>query len=192
MSRYGIIVGLALLASCASAGDGPPGGTIDAPPVSIDAPKLIDAQPIDAPPPNLCPSGATCAAATLLGTVSGDTGAMKLTAMGYQSTWLRVRVTEDDSDVLGNGMRVTARLTSPPGLDFDVIVYLNSGSDVIECSTTVGTTTSNGAFNEVRADWGETTISNGMSDSRNVSIEIRHVSGTCAPGAMWQLEIAGN
>lgn len=189
MSRYPALAGLALLASCASAGDGTGSGPVDAR-VTADAPRPIDAA-IDAPV-NMCPSSATCATAMTLGAISGDTGNMKLTAMGYQSAWLRVRVTEDDSDILGNSMRASAKLTSPAGIDFDVFVYLNAGSDVIECSTTVGTTTTNGTVNQVRAEWGETTISNGSSDSRNVSIEIRPISGACAPGQMWQLEVEGN
>lgn len=191
VSRYGITLGLALLASCASAG--PEGAPPDAAPGRPDAAVTPDAPMTpDAPPMNVCPSAATCQTATMLGTVSGDTGNMRLTAMGHQSAWYRVRVSEDDSDIAGFKLRVAARLTSPPGVDFDVFVYLNAGSDVLECATTVGTTTTNGAVNQVRAEWGEGTFSNGSSDDRNVSIEIRPVSGTCAPTSMWQLEVEGN
>ncbi len=187
MSRYVTLAGLALIASCASAGNE---GPADAP--GADARPSIDAAiPIDAPM-NVCPSAATCPAAMMLGQVSGDTANQRLTASGYQSAWFRVRVTEDDNDFPGLTLRAAAKLTSPPGVDFDVFVYVNAGSDVTECTTTTGTTTTNGALNEVRAEWGEGAVPNGSSDSRNVSIEVRPISGTCAPNLMWQLEVEGN
>jgi hypothetical protein len=187
VSRYGFLAGLALMASCASAGSE---GPADAP--AADARRPADAAiPIDAPM-NVCPSAATCQTAMTLGQVSGDTGNMKLTAMGYQSAWFRVRVTEDNNDIIGLTLRGSAKLTSPSAADFDVFVYVNAGSDVIECTTTTGTTTTNGTVNQVRAEWGEGTIPNGSNDSRHMSIEVRPISGTCAPNQMWQLEVEGN
>ena len=176
-----------LITACASAGTAPE----DAKPVTSDS-RPVDSMPPDTQPVDMCPSAATCQTAMMLGTVSGDTQNQKLTAMGYQSAWLRVRVTENDSDIAGVSMRVSALLTSPPGVDFDVFVYLNAGTDVVECSTTVGTTTTSGTVNRTRAEWGEGLASNGSSDSRNVSIEIRPISGTCASTSMWQLEVEGN
>lgn len=129
----------------------------------------------------------------VLGSVSGDTGNQKLTATGYQSAWYRVRVTEDDSAIAGLTLRVAAKLTSPATPMFDVLVYVNTGSDVIECSTTRGTVSMNGNTKQVRVEWGEGAIANGNDDGRNVSIEIRPLATTgCSPGAMWQLEIEGN
>ncbi len=191
MTRYGLLAGMAptalmaLVASCASAGDATP----DARPIA-DAPRA-DAPPADAPV-DMCPSAATCGTATMLGSVSGDTGNQTLTAMGHQAAWLRVRLTEDYNDVDGVAMSVSAKLTSPAGVDFDVFVYLNEGNDVVECSTTTGTTTTAGNVNTTRAVWGEGTFSNGSPDDRWVSIEIRPISGVCAPAAMWQLEVVGN
>ena len=181
------ILGATLLASCATAGsvegDGGTG--------TIDAPAQLDAASIDAAT-NLCPSPATCPTAMMLGSVSGDTGNMKLSAMGHQSAWFRVRVTEDDSAVGGLSLRAAAKLTSPAAVDFDVFVYVNTGSDVVECSTTVGTTTTTGTVNETRAEWGEGGIANGADDGREVSIEVRPISGTCAITQTWQLELEGN
>src|SRR5512139_1200677 len=129
----------ALFAVTACASAQPPGEGVDA---SVDASGKRDAA-IDAPPPdaaNLCPSADTCAGAMMLGTVSGDTGAMKLMASGYRSAWFRVRVTEDDSDVPGLALRVSSKLTFPAGVGFETFVYVNAGSDVAaECSTTTGT-----------------------------------------------------
>lgn len=198
--RSSLCVVLALVAGCASAAkEEPGGGKVDAgkgddPNPTPDAP-LIDApmMMIDAPSGSACASAMTCAGAQMLGTVSGDTGNAKLTASGYQSAWYRVRVTEDDSSVFGLTLRVGAKVTSPSGAMFDVFVYLNTGSDVVECSSTVGTSTTAGSTKTVHAEWGETgSFSNGSDDGRNASIEIRPVSGTCAPNQMWQLEVEGN
>ena len=179
-----------LLAACASAGTAEPVG-VDASAPS-DSRVFLDA-PIDAPVIDTCLSAASCQTAQQLGTVSGDTGNVRLAAtMGHQSAWFRVRVTEDDSDVPGLTLRVAAKLTSPQAVDFDVFVYVNAGSDTVECSTTNGTTTTNGTINEVRAEWGEGGIPNGSDDSRDVSIEVRPIGTGCSPAQPWQLEIEGN
>ena len=184
--RYGLFV--VFSAACASAGQ--PGADVDAGKndASPDAPR--DAAMPDAQ--NVCPSTATCANAMMLGMVSGDTANQKLTMTGYQSAWFRVRVTEDDSGTIGLTLRVASKLTSPNGVNFDTFVYLGSNSTAVECNTTTGTVTMNGALDQVRAEWGEPIIPNGVSDSRNVSIEIRPVSTNCAPGSQWQLEVEGN
>ena len=79
---------MAAMAACASGGSG------------YEAPTPDAARPADAAIPvdtgvNMCPSAATCATAIALGEISGDTNSPKLTAIGYQSAWYRVRVTED-------------------------------------------------------------------------------------------------
>jgi hypothetical protein len=183
----------ATAAGCASAGSAgsadasqdPPNGKMDASVTRVDA-------PIDSALPN-CASSDMCQSAMMLGTVSGDSGNVKLTASGYKSAWYRVRVTEDNSSVGGLSLRVAAKLTSPAAPMFDVFVYLNAGSDQVECATTTGTVSTAGMTKSVRAEWGEGTISNGSDDGRNVSIEVRPLSQSgCASTAMWQLEIEGN
>jgi hypothetical protein len=180
---------LCTVTACASAGsdvaDSGAGGGSDAS-VIQDSALQLDAFASE------CPSTDTCAAAMLLGSVSGDTGNQKLTATGYRAAWYRVRVTEDNSSIAGVTLRVAAKLTSPAAVDFDVFVYVNEGSDVIECSTTTGTTSTSGNVDTVKAEWGEGTISNGNADDRNVSIEVRPKSGQCMPPYTWQLEIEGN
>lgn len=158
----------------------------------MDASIVVDA-PADSAPLATCTSSDACASAMMLGTVSGDSGNVKLTASGYRSAWYRVRVTEDNSSVGGLALRVAAKLTSPTAPMFDVFVYVNAGSDQIECSTTTGTVSTSGMTKQVRAEWGEGTISNGSDDGRNVSIEVRPLSQSgCAASAPWQLEIEGN
>jgi hypothetical protein len=175
------------LTACATAGTAPPEQQ-----PAPDAPKLVDAPPpIDAAVSD-CASAATCQAAMPLGTVSGDTGNMKLSAMGHQAAWFRVRVTEDDSEPFGLTLRVAAKLTSPASANYDVFVFLNEGADVVECALSAGSATSAGNVDENRAEWGEGSVANGSNDGRDVSIEVRPISGACDASAPWQLEVEGN
>jgi hypothetical protein len=178
-----------LLAGCASAGRDQP----DAAGLA-DASVKLDATPmIDAPVGMGCASGEQCGGAMSLGTVSGDSNNVKLTAQGYKSAWYRVRVTEDNSSVAPLTLRMAARVTSPPGVTFHVVTYVNTGSNVVECSTVVGSPTTNGNTEEVKLEWGEMgTFSNGVDDGRDVSIEVKGPNNGCMPSAMWSLEVEGN
>lgn len=190
MRLYGLFCAV-LGTACASAS--PPSEASDA---AIDSAGGKRDAAIDAPSsdgPNTCPSAMTCATAMMLGTVSGDTGNAKLTASGYQAAWFRVRVTEDDSDIIGLTLRVASKLTFPPSPGFETYVYVNSGSDVAsECAITTGTRATVGNLQTVKAEWGEGTFSNGSSDSRNVTIEVRPVGTSCTAAATWSLEVEGN
>src|SRR5262245_46760688 len=175
-------LGLVLAGACAQAGR----ATADGPPPVDGAP------PIDTPTNDMCGSGVTCQGAMSLGSVSGDTGAMMQMASGYQSAWFQVRVTEDDHGIAGAKLELTVRLTSPASADYDVFAYVNTSSDIIECTTPSGTTSTNGATDEVKLRWGEGTIPNGSNDSRTVSVEVRPLSSTCSAGAPWQLVVVGD
>jgi hypothetical protein len=187
------LVPAVLLVACASAGTAQAPEPDASQPADSAKPPADSAPPIDSPPANLCASAATCQTAVSLGTVSGDTGNVKLAATtGHQSAWFRVRVTEDDSDLPGLTLRVAAKLTSPASNDYDVFVYVNAGSNTIECATTTGTTTTNGTVNENRAEWGEGAIPNGSDDGRDVSIEVRPIGTSCSAANPWSLEVEGN
>ncbi len=178
---------LPLLAACAHATSGSQ--------PQPDAQKPVDGTPppMDAPAMS-CATSATCQGAMDLGSISGDTGSGTVSASGFQSAWLRVRVTENDSSVIGNDLSVTATLTLPAGEQFDLFLYVNSGSDVVECTTPTGTETKMGNTDQLRITWGEGSVANGSDDSRSVSIEVRPSSSTstCSPSAKWQLVVQGN
>lgn len=183
-------VGLLLLGACAEASTGQP-ANIDAPVTRIDSAKLIDAAP-DAPA-SLCSSTSTCAASSMdLGSVSGDTGNAMVTGSGYQSQWFHVRVTENDSSVIGTPLKVTVRLQSPAGTNYDLYLYVNTGSDVVECSSISGSGMSTQQLDSVSLSWGEGTVANGVDDSRTVSIEVRPVSGPCTMSQPYQLTVLGD
>jgi hypothetical protein len=178
--------------------DAPP-GTPDAMPGTPDAPPGPPDANVPPPPPDAstgvpCSTGAVCSGATTLPNISGDTGAQKQIAQGFQSAWFKLRVTENDSGISPIYMSAEVKLTSPVGTDFDVFAYLNAGSDVTqECSIVEGTKTTNGNVETVLLKWGEMGIfSNGSSDDRTLSIEVRPASGTCSAGQVWQLEVTGN
>jgi len=181
----------ALCAACANAGKpGSGGDPVDAPAVAIDGKPAPDARPPDAA--DACASGATCAGAMNLGSISGDTGSQKVTANGYQAGWFSVRVTEDDSSVFGTKLSMTARLTSPAASNYDVFVYFNSGNDSIECTNASASGTTTGTLDSARIEWGEGTVSNGDDDGRTVSVEVRPISGGCSSAAPWSLELQGD
>jgi hypothetical protein len=168
--------------------------TADGGHVEIDAATQGDAglPAVDAPSGVACASGATCQTAMMLGSLSGDSGTSMQMTTGYQSAWLRVRVNETDNGVIGAKLSMTARLISPSTADFDVFLYVNTAADQLECTTPSGTTTKSGNIDNVRIQWGEGTIPNGVDDSRNVSIEVRPISGPCSPSTPWQLIVTGH
>ena len=151
-----------------------------------------DAGPVVAHPVSTCGATNTCLAATDLGYVSGDVGSDSAVTSGVTSSWLTVRVGEDDPALLGNTLELNAILTSPPGANYDLFVYL-PGSDTRECSAISSQSTSTTSTDQVGLEFGEFgTFANGINDSRTLTIEVRHVSGSCDPTAKWTLNLYGN
>ena len=186
-----------MCAACAEAGHATGGGPADAPGIPIDGAKAIDAHvtQMDAPVQSgTCTTTATCMAPTMtLPSVSGDSGAGTASASGYQSAWYQIRVTEDDSGPFGVSMTMTAQLTSPAATSYDLYLYINTGSDVLSCTTPTGAATKNGAIQSQKLTWGETgTFSNGNDDGRTVVVEVRAPATGCASTATWQLNITGD
>ncbi len=191
------LVGLAALfvAACAQASMPGSGLPPDASGNKVDAPRAIDSftPMVDAPAGDLCASAATCTAAVNLGGVSGDTGEDMLMASGYQAAWYSLRVTENDSGVFGVPQELLTELTSPASEQYDLFVYVNTGSDVVDCTTATGSITTSGTTESSDLSWGETgTFSNDADDSRTVSIQIVPKAGTCSQASPWQLVVYGD
>lgn len=139
-----------------------------------------------------CSSGQRCTAASLIGTLSGDTGTALIMTTNSRSAWLRVRVTENDNTVAGNPLRVQALLQSTGSALFEVRLYVNRNADVLECATPSALPVTDDQISAAMVSWGETDlVANGTDDSRDVAIEIRAVSGTCLTGGTWQLTLSG-
>lgn len=161
---------------------------LDGPVQKMDAPVQMDA-----PSQATCDSGMTCAQAMNIGQVDADQNSDTKTAMGYESAWFSVRAHEGDSSPFAAGMKLTINLTSPAGENFDLYAYVNTGTDVTECTTVSGQSTNTSGTDQVQLRWGESgTFSNGNDDSRTVSIEVRPVSGTCSAGNQFTLVVYGD
>ncbi|HEY0254595.1 MAG TPA: hypothetical protein VGC41_23875, partial [Kofleriaceae bacterium] len=111
---------------------------------------------------------------------------------GYQAGWYKVRVTEDSSSPLGIKLSFTAQLTSPSNEVYDLITYINTGSDVVECTTPNGSATVSGSAQTRQITWGEGTFSNGNDDSRTLIIEVRPKGTSCMSAGTWQLVVTGD
>jgi hypothetical protein len=139
-----------------------------------------------------CASPNVCLTATDLGTISGDTGAGTKTFQGSGSQWFKFRVTEDYHGLDGVEQEVRAELQSPTGTDFNLFLYVPGSSTGQECSAVSASSTTTGGFDSTSKDWGETGLFSGGDDDRTVTVEVRHVSGACAPAAKWTLTVRGN
>jgi hypothetical protein len=145
----------------------------------------------------LCAATAGCAAGASIGSVSGDTGSDFLQRTGTASTWLLVRVKEDDSSLFSRPpIRARFTLIHNVNTRFDLFLYKagNNGGSTRNCSsvTTAGSRGATSNLASASLSWEDTTGIGGNDDSANVMVEIRHVSGACGAGREWQLQIEGN
>ncbi len=160
----------------------------------------FDAAPVDAAPDPgdgssaSCVAPNACLAADDIGSVSGDTSSPAVTASGFTSKWMMVKVTENDTNPLGKKLNVHVSLDSPAGANFDLFLYVDTGgSATSRACTSVSAQSTNASGTDTAAlNFGEGTPANGGDDTRIVSVEVRWVSGTCAPGSKWSLTVTGN
>lgn len=128
----------------------------------------------------------TCDRAEDLGAISGDVGADTITKTGTTSKWFKVYV-EDDFTIPPRTENFQVTLTSPPGMNFDLIVYQGT-IDAPDCF--VSGVRGQGTPESFMATWNDQLI---VDDHLWFSIEVRHVEGTaCGEDARWILEVKGN
>jgi hypothetical protein len=151
------------------------GDASDAPDGSLDA----DAAPA-------CDyTGNACASATSMGSVRGDMSSDKISTTGQTSMWIRATV-EEGSSVLNTGLSFKATLKSPAAMNYDLFVYTNCGGQSLYGKSEQPA----GSDDTVSGGWGDTF---GVSDTRDIYIEVRYISGkACADAAQWTLTIEGN
>jgi hypothetical protein len=145
-----------------------------------------DAKPKD--DKSACKAANACSGAVDLGTVSGDVGHDERSRQGIGSQWFSVKVTENDTNMTGASLNVTATLVAPSGANYDVFVYGDQcgGEQLATSAKPAGTT------DQAAASWGESYyIPNFSADDRTVLIEVRHVSGPCDPNDKWTLLVRG-
>jgi hypothetical protein len=143
-----------------------------------------------------CDFPTTCPTTRGIGTVSGDTdgdgGGNSVATTGTGSEWLSVRVTEDDSSLIGRALSLTASLTPAPGTEYEVYLYVNDGSAKAECTNVAEQAMLNGTSGAVSTSWGEGTFANDKDDSATITVRVQHVSGPCGSNAAWSLDLKGH
>jgi hypothetical protein len=142
-----------------------------------------------------CPTPNTCDSAEDLGVMSGDTDGAPVVKTGFGSTFVKLRVTEDNHSVIGHALKVSVSLDVAVATDYDVYAYLNVNTDVSPCSS-VSTNKSDGGgigTNEsFGLSWGDGLTGSGNDDSRTVVIEVKHKAGPCDDTAPYTLTLTGN
>lgn len=144
-------------------------------------------------PATEAPNNRTCQTARDMGEVAGDDGASAVQATGACSDWLKVRVKESKSSVLGDEMKFTATLRSPTAADdFDLVVHMNADKDQVECTAVTGKSEKTGTEPDVvKASWGEGWTGNRDDDSRTVILEVKKKTPGCS-ATPWTLQVQGN
>lgn len=138
-----------------------------------------------------CPNEASCDNGRVIGMVSGDESSPGLDIGGTEPTWLTFQVTEDNDSVVGEALRFTATLNSPPGVDFDLYVYRGAPNGPTGCGGVMDSSTSNGASDLVHMSWGEGGVANGGDDRSWVAVEIVVKNDACSDGSAWSLSVEG-
>ncbi len=147
----------------------------------------------DGASPNPCDAPTTCPTVRDMRTISGDETGPSVAARGYRSEWLKIRVTENNDSMTSRpAMRAKYTLISPPDANFDLYVYMASKNEqtLIECNNVTNSSTSTSPTDIAYTELGDGTFSS--DESRNITIEVRFVSGTCRPDAEWNLLVEGN
>jgi len=132
-----------------------------------------------------------------IGAVDGDLPGGQLTATGTRSEWLTFRLREGSASIFSADLSALITLTSPAGSSWDMRVYYdhaNNQAASFECTNPDGQTSGSGTQKSLPIGWPDTQGIGGNDDSSNVTIEVRHTSGTCNPGGAdtWSLLVEGN
>jgi hypothetical protein len=67
-------------------------------------------------------------------------------------------------------------------------LYVNTGDDAVECSVVGASSTQAGSLDVASLTWED---SSSGDDPRDVTVEVRHVGGTCSGSDSWTLLLEG-
>lgn len=129
---------------------------------------------------------APCNRAEQLPSISGDVGAESVTRRGSTSRWFKINITDDVWST--DRVSYTVRLSSPPGMNWDLYVY--PGDEEGPNCFASGIKGYGSPEEVVTGEWSDVII-----DDNNLwlSIEVRYASGTaCGSDAAWTLTVEGN
>ncbi len=111
--------------------------------------------------------------------------------MGIEPGWVSFRVTEDNSSVIGEELKFTVTLTSPPGIDFDIYVYRGSEGGATGCNGNEASSTNVGN-DSVSMEWGEGSVADASDNDAYVAVEIVSKNNLCDPTQEWSLLVEGD
>ncbi len=156
-----------------------PGGR-DAGSESGDAGPQSPGDPGTIPMPKpSCEPTSGCNAARYLGEISGDEASNSnlLMTTGKRSEWLTFRINEDSNS--SRSLKATITLSGQGSANYDLFVYVPDDSSSKSCAgPTLSSSKAGAQPDAVSIDKSDAFISD---DSRNVTIEVRHIDGDCEP-----------
>lgn len=118
-----------------------------------------------------------------------------LNTVGHTSKWIRVRALELNEGLVGQKLSARITLTPAMGTNYNLYVFMPQNNSSVACSEAELIRSSMNPMNEpevVTLEWGEPAVPNGTDDHRWISIEVKHMMGTCDASKQWNLKIEGN
>jgi hypothetical protein len=166
-------------------GDGFGGGTAASGPGGFGGQGTAGGGTCDFTSPN------DCAGAVVLPEVAGDKNQPPAVVTGSTSEWFRILIGEQDGNISEEDLSYTVTLTSPAGMDYDLIVHPGSQDGPPNCNATA--ILGQGQPETVSQSWDDDQGIGGEDDDVWLSIQVVYVSGmVCGPSAEWTLTIQGH
>jgi hypothetical protein len=112
---------------------------------------------------------------------------------GATSKWFLIWIEERASGVSETDLSYRVALTSPAGMNYDVIVHQGPQDGAPDCNAPPVTGQLEGGAEVVAASWDDDQGIGGEDDSVYLAIEVRWISGTeCSLQDQWTLTIQGH
>jgi hypothetical protein len=133
-----------------------------------------------------------CATAESLGSIAGDEDGAPVILTGTTSKWYTIRIEERSSGISETDLSWRVSLTSPVGMNYDVIVHEGPQDGGVDCNGTVYNGALSGNAEVCSHEYDDDQGIGGEDDSLWLAIEVRYVSGeACGVLDTWQLTIDG-
>jgi hypothetical protein len=130
----------------------------------------------------------TCQSAEPLASVDGDDGGTS-SAQGVGSKWFVIKIVENNSDISEVDMSYTVTLSSPPGMQYHLVVHQGPQDGSPDCNAAPKNGTGTNP-QTVSDSWDDDQGLGGEDDSLYLSISVQHVSGNDCD-AEWTLLVEG-
>ena len=168
---------------------GKPDASSDASANGSDAGKVVvDAGPTtsDASTNSTCTPSNACTNSVDLGSIAGDDHSEWTGATGYQGSWLKVRLREDEHGLTAKSLKAQLWVEHATSSIFDLYVYDACGGTPLALSTDVASS------HVINLSFPDNKSLNGSDDSRDLFVEVRYRSGVCSAQTPWTMYVVGN